>query len=56
MKLSLIPVRTFPEMMSTPKMAMVALIKWLEKNGYTRDDYDFFDVDLLQSSDQEIRD
>ena len=55
MKLSLIPVLAFPGLDSTPKMAIVSLVKWLERNGYTQDDYDFFDVDMLQSSDQEIR-
>ena len=55
MKLSLIPVLAFPGLDCTPKMAIVGLVKWLEKNGYTQDNYDFFDVDMLQSSDEEIR-
>ena len=36
-------------------MAIVALAKWLEKNGYTQDDYDFFDIDMLLPSDEEIK-
>jgi anaerobic magnesium-protoporphyrin IX monomethyl ester cyclase len=39
----------------TVKMAVVALLKHLEKNGYTRDDYDFYDIDMLIPSDDEIR-
>ena len=30
-----------------PKMAAVALLTWLEKNGYSQDDYDFYDLDML---------
>lgn len=39
----------------TVKMGIVALVKWLEKNGYTRDHYDYYDVDMLLPSDEEIR-
>lgn len=38
-----------------PKIAIVSLIKWMEKHGYTRDEYDFYDIDMLDASDEEIR-
>ena len=38
-----------------PKIAIVSLIKWMEKHGYTREQYDFLDIDMLDSSDEEIR-
>lgn len=38
-----------------PKIAIVSLIKWMERNGYTPEEYDFFDIDMLDSSDEEIR-
>ena len=34
-----------------PKIAIVSLMKWIEKYGYNPD---FFDIDLLNSSDIEI--
>ncbi len=38
-----------------PKIAIVSLIKWMEKHGYTREQYDFYDIDMLDSSDEKIR-
>lgn len=38
-----------------PKIAIVSLIKWMEKHGYGPENYDFFDIDMLDSSDDEIR-
>lgn len=38
-----------------PKIAIVSLIKWMERYGYTRDMYDFYDIDMLTPSDDEIR-
>jgi len=37
-----------------PKIAIVSLIKWMERHGYTREEYDFYDIDMLDSSDDEI--
>jgi anaerobic magnesium-protoporphyrin IX monomethyl ester cyclase len=37
-----------------PKIAIVSLIKWMEKHGYTKDQYDFYDVDMLLPSDEEL--
>ncbi|TAN54771.1 MAG: B12-binding domain-containing radical SAM protein [Rhodospirillales bacterium] len=37
-----------------PKMGIVALIKWMEKHGYTREQYDFYDIDMLRPSDKEL--
>lgn len=38
-----------------PKVAIVSLIKWMERNGYTPQMYDFYDIDMLDPSDDEIR-
>lgn len=37
-----------------PKIAIVSLVKWMEKHGYTRSDWDYYDVDMLMPSDQEL--
>lgn len=37
-----------------PKIAIVSLIKWMEANGYTKDEYDFYDIDMLLPADEEI--
>ena len=37
-----------------PKIAIVSLIKWMERNGYTKEEYDFYDIDMLDSSDEDI--
>ena len=39
-----------------PKIAIVSLIKWMERHGYTKDQYDFYDVDMLFPSDAELVD
>lgn len=37
-----------------PKIAIVSLVKWMEKHGYTRDDWDYYDVDSLLPSDEQL--
>lgn len=37
-----------------PKIAIVSIIKYLEKVGYERQDIDFYDVDMLQPTDDEF--
>lgn len=37
-----------------PKIAIVSLIKWMEKHGYSRESYDFYDIDMLYPTDEEI--
>src|SRR3990172_3538018 len=39
-----------------PKIAIVSLIKWMERHGYTQDQYDYYDVDMLLPSDKELLD
>jgi len=39
-----------------PKIAIVSLINWMKKNGFTSDQYDFFDVDMLMPNDEAIID
>jgi len=38
-----------------PKIAIVALVKWMERHGYTRDQWDFYDIDMLDPMDEQIR-
>jgi radical SAM superfamily enzyme YgiQ (UPF0313 family) len=38
-----------------PKIAIVSLVKWMEKHGYSRESWDFYDIDMLDPSDNEIR-
>lgn len=37
-----------------PKVAIVALVKWMERNGYLRENWDFFDIDMLYPNDEDI--
>ena len=37
-----------------PKIAIVTLINWMKKNGYTEEEYDFYDIDMLYPTDREI--
>lgn len=47
--------RVIGELPLLPKYAIVALVKWMEKNGYKPNQYDFYDIDMLLPSDDEIR-
>jgi anaerobic magnesium-protoporphyrin IX monomethyl ester cyclase len=46
--------RDATEALVIPKIAIVSLIKWMERNGYTKDEYDFYDIDMLEPSDEQI--
>lgn len=48
-------VRAMGELPPVPKYAIVSLVKWMEKNGYTPEEYDFYDIDMLLPSQDEIR-
>lgn len=37
-----------------PRMAIVALGLWMEKNGYPRETWDCYDIDMLLPSDEEL--
>lgn len=37
-----------------PKIAIVSLVKWMEKHGYTKADWDYYDIDMLMPSDEEL--
>ena len=37
-----------------PKMAIVSLIKWMERNGWKSNSYKFYDIDMLYPSDDDI--
>ena len=39
----------------SPKVAIISLIKWMERNGYSKKNWDFYDVDMLYPSDDELR-
>lgn len=38
-----------------PKIAIVSLIKWMERHGYKSEMYDFYDIDMLDPRDDEIQ-
>ena len=38
-----------------PKYAIVSLAQWMERNGYKPNEYDFYDIDMMLPSDDEIR-
>lgn len=38
-----------------PKLAIVSLMKWMERNGWTSDTYMFYDIDMLFPNDEDIR-
>lgn len=37
-----------------PKVAIVSLAIWMERNGYSRDEWDFLDIDMLYPDDHEL--
>ena len=37
-----------------PKIAIVSLVKWMERHGYDSSTYDFYDIDMLYPDDNEI--
>ena len=39
----------------SPKIAVVSLIKWMERNGRESDESKFYDIDMLYPSDDDIR-
>lgn len=49
-------IRSAGQLPMMPKIAIVSLIKWMEAHGYSRDDWDFYDVDMLLPSDQQLLD
>ena len=46
--------RNTGELPVIPKIAIVSLIKWMERHGYSREEYDFYDIDMLDANDEEI--
>ena len=38
-----------------PKMAIVSLVKWMERNGWKSDSCKFYDIDMLLPSDDDVR-
>lgn len=48
-------VRSMGDLPILPKFGIVALVKWMEKNGYTSEDYDFYDIDMLLPTEGEVR-
>ena len=37
-----------------PKIAIVSLVHWMEKHGYSSDMYDYYDIDMTLPSDEEF--
>ena len=36
------------------KMGLTSIIKWMGKQGYTEDDYDYYDIDTLLPTDEAL--
>lgn len=49
-------IRTQGQLPVMPKIAIVNLIKWMQKHGFDESQYDFFDIDMLMPTDKEIVD
>ncbi|MBI3565977.1 MAG: B12-binding domain-containing radical SAM protein [Elusimicrobia bacterium] len=49
-------IRSEGQLPMMPKIAIVSLVHWMEAHGYSRADWDFFDVDMLLPSDQQLLD
>jgi anaerobic magnesium-protoporphyrin IX monomethyl ester cyclase len=49
-------IRSEGQMPVMPKIAIVSLIRWMESHGYSKEQYDFYDVDMLLPSDRELID
>lgn len=54
--LNLAPSRAAGQLPVPPKVAIVYLIKWMERHGYTSDMYDYYDIDMLLPTDEELED
>ena len=39
----------------SPKIAIVSLIKWMERHGWSADSYKYYDIDMLYPDDEDIR-
>ena len=37
-----------------PKIAIVSLVNWMEKHGYSSEMYDYYDIDMMLPSDEEF--
>ena len=48
-------VRSLGNLPVLPKFGITALAQWMWKNGYSRDEPEFYDMDMLLPSDDEIR-
>ena len=48
-------VRSLGQLPVLPKFGITALAQWMWKNGYSRDEPEFYDMDMLLPSDDEIR-
>src|SRR5438132_1245909 len=49
-------IRSEGQMPTMPKIAIVSLIQWMQTHGYARDQWDYYDVDMLLPSDAELTD
>ncbi len=48
-------VRSLGQMPMMPKIAIVSLVHAMERAGYTKNDYDYYDVDMLLPTDEELK-
>ena len=38
-----------------PKIAIVSLVKWMKRNGYKRENWDFYDIDMIFPLEKDLR-
>jgi len=39
----------------SPKIAIISLIKWMERHGYSKKNWDFYDIDMLYPPDEDLK-
>jgi radical SAM superfamily enzyme YgiQ (UPF0313 family) len=54
-KIGIMKLKTVSNLPIMPKIAIVSLIKWMERHGFTRELYDFYDIDMIDPLDEDIR-
>ena len=47
-------VRSEGQLPIMPKIAIVSIVKWMEKHGYPRETYDYYDIDMELPSDERL--
>ncbi len=49
------PVSNPEDRQAIPKLGIIRLVNWMEKHGYTPEQYDFYDIDILYPNDDVLK-